>query len=203
MNIKYVTGDATLPEGDGRKIIAHVCNDGPAWGAGFVLALSARDKTPEEFYRRWAKGLIVDYSGYYNTSVPFHLGEIQIAPFDAAHQPLTWVCNMIAQMWVSPGEREFGIPLRYWALKLCLAKLNRQAKFGMASVHMPRIGCGLAGGEWSRVEEIIANTLVDVPVTVYDLPSPSAPEPKSIEYDFQDKLSPRDSEYFKDKDSTY
>jgi hypothetical protein len=42
-----------------------------------------------------------------------------------------------------------------------------------ASVHMPRIGCGLAGGEWGRVESIVRDTLCaeGIEVTVYDLPS--------------------------------
>jgi O-acetyl-ADP-ribose deacetylase (regulator of RNase III) len=41
-----------------------------------------------------------------------------------------------------------------------------------ATVHMPRIGCGLAGGDWERVETIIQNTLgvAEVPAVVYDLP---------------------------------
>ncbi|WP_285749234.1 hypothetical protein [Lentzea sp. NBRC 105346] len=35
---------------------------------------------------------------------------------------------------------------------------------------MPRIGCGLAGGEWDRIEPLITSELVDhdIPVTVYD-----------------------------------
>jgi hypothetical protein len=35
---------------------------------------------------------------------------------------------------------------------------------------MPRIGCGLAGGEWSIVEPLIEEHLVKVgvPVTVYN-----------------------------------
>jgi len=39
-----------------------------------------------------------------------------------------------------------------------------------ASVHMPRIGCGLAGGRWEEIEPIIGRTLIKngVPVTVYD-----------------------------------
>ncbi|MEX3101111.1 MULTISPECIES: Appr-1-p processing protein [unclassified Streptomyces] len=39
-----------------------------------------------------------------------------------------------------------------------------------ASVHMPRIGCGLAGGAWPRVEPLIAERLVreGIAVTVYD-----------------------------------
>jgi len=37
---------------------------------------------------------------------------------------------------------------------------------------MPRIGCGLAGGDWHTVEAIIGRTLCagGVPVHVYDLP---------------------------------
>jgi hypothetical protein len=35
---------------------------------------------------------------------------------------------------------------------------------------MPRIGCGLAGGEWSRVEPLILSHLSDqgLAVTIYD-----------------------------------
>jgi hypothetical protein len=35
---------------------------------------------------------------------------------------------------------------------------------------MPRIGCGLAGGKWSRVEPLITERLVrrGIAVTVYD-----------------------------------
>lgn len=38
---------------------------------------------------------------------------------------------------------------------------------------LPRIGCGLAGGTWERVEELIALNLSlrGIPVTVYDLAS--------------------------------
>lgn len=36
---------------------------------------------------------------------------------------------------------------------------------------MPRIGCGLAGGTWDRMEPVIQAALADqgIPVTVYDL----------------------------------
>jgi hypothetical protein len=35
---------------------------------------------------------------------------------------------------------------------------------------MPRIGCGLAGGAWSRIEPLITARLTarSIPVTVYD-----------------------------------
>jgi O-acetyl-ADP-ribose deacetylase (regulator of RNase III) len=39
-----------------------------------------------------------------------------------------------------------------------------------ASVHMPRIGCGLAGGKWERIEPLITHRLTErgITVTVYD-----------------------------------
>ncbi|MCT2277673.1 hypothetical protein M3G91_08560 [Micromonospora chalcea] len=49
------------------------------------------------------------------------------------------------------------------------AVADRAEELG-ASVHMPRIGCGLAGGSWQRIEPLIRQALSDrgIPVTVYD-----------------------------------
>ncbi|MEZ4800268.1 MAG: hypothetical protein R2809_10945 [Flavobacteriales bacterium] len=38
--VNYVTGDATIPQTNGNKIIVHVCNDIGGWGKGFVMAIS-------------------------------------------------------------------------------------------------------------------------------------------------------------------
>ena len=35
------------------------------------------------------------------------------------------------------------------------------------TVHMPKIGCGLAGGDWNRVENIIKNTFINSNIEVY------------------------------------
>jgi O-acetyl-ADP-ribose deacetylase (regulator of RNase III) len=42
-----------------------------------------------------------------------------------------------------------------------------------ASVHMPRIGCGLAGGRWELIEPMIVTRLSDrdVAVVIYDFDS--------------------------------
>jgi O-acetyl-ADP-ribose deacetylase (regulator of RNase III) len=149
--ITYLIGDATQPRGDGPKIIVHVCNDIGAWGAGFVIALSRRWPQPEAAYRSLAAR---------------PLGLVQFVKVS----PGITVANMVAQHGIGRG-RDGSIPLRYDALADCLAKVTEQALSSGASVHMPRIGCGLAGGEWSKVETIIESTLCafDVPVFVYDL----------------------------------
>lgn len=152
--INYVNGDATKPIGDGNKIIAHICNDVGGWGSGFVVAVSRRWRAPETAYRSW-----------FGSKKDFALGEIQLVQVDSE----TWVANMIAQHRVHFDENG-NPPIRYSHLNDCLNKLAVHAKSLSASIHAPRMGCGLAGGSWDRVEPLIVHNLVnqEIPVTIYD-----------------------------------
>ena len=154
-NIIYIKGDATEPVGTGPKYIVHICNDIGAWGAGFVVALSEKWPEPEDSYRKWNQ-----------TGVGFGLGSIQPV---AVSEDIT-VINMIAQHGIrrAPSGKP---PIRYEFLKQCLEKVATEAAQVGASVHMPRIGCGLAGGLWEVVEGIIKETLIkhNINVIVYDL----------------------------------
>lgn len=155
--ITYVRGDATRPHGDGPRIIAHCCNDEGKWGAGFVLALSKRWPQPEADYRDWYRQ---------GPGAGFVLGATELVRVE----PDLWVANMIGQHGI---RRSGGVaPIRYDALGMALGLLADHAQILQASVHMPRIGCGLAGGTWNKVEPLIAQNLTGrgVPVTVYDLP---------------------------------
>lgn len=153
--IRYVIGDATRPEVQGNRFICHVCNDIGAWGKGFVLALSKRWKEPEARFREWHAR---------KTDPPFELGQVQFVEVE----PTLWVVNMIGQRGIRGGRNV--TPIRYEAVADCLTKVARRAQELDASVHMPRIGCGLAGGEWPRIEAIILETLgvAGIAVTVYD-----------------------------------
>lgn len=55
-------------------------------------------------------------------------------------------------------------PLDYEALTLCLRKIN--FKFKGKHIGLPKIGAGLAGGDWDRIKEIIKTELCDCDVTV-------------------------------------
>ena len=131
MTITYLKGDATLPQADGNKIIAHVCNDIGGWGKGFVLAISRRWPEPERAYRAWYRD---------RASNDFALGAVQFVQVQAD----IWVANMIGQHGVRAGPE--GLPIRYDAVSACLAWVAQEADALKASVHMPRIGCWLAGG---------------------------------------------------------
>jgi O-acetyl-ADP-ribose deacetylase (regulator of RNase III) len=152
--ISYVKGDATSPQGEGAKVILHICNDIGGWGKGFVLAISRRWKEPESAYRAW-----------HSSGGGFALGEVQLVQVE----PLVWVANLIGQHGISAGPS--GPPIRYDAVATCLRKTGDKAIALAASAHMPRIGCGLAGGEWSKIAPLVQEHLADrgVAVTVYDL----------------------------------
>ncbi|MFF7790530.1 Appr-1-p processing protein [Streptomyces sp. NPDC007991] len=153
--ITYVRGDATVPSVKGVKVIAHVCNDIGGWGKGFVLALSRRWPEPEAAYRAWHR----DRAGN-----DFGLGAVQFMQVERH----VWVANMIGQRGTKTGSK--GVPVRYEAIDTALAALAARAGELGATVHMPRIGCGLAGGKWSRIEPLIEERLIrrGIPVTVYD-----------------------------------
>jgi O-acetyl-ADP-ribose deacetylase (regulator of RNase III) len=153
-DIQYIKGDATSPQSEDNKIIVHICNDIGGWGKGFVMAISKRWKKPENQYREWFK-----------SKDGFELGKVQ---FVHVEEDL-WVANLIGQHKINKDENG-NAPIRYDAIEDGLKELSLFAKENNASVHMPRIGCGLAGGKWEMIEPIILKTLSEnnIEVTVYD-----------------------------------
>jgi len=122
-----------------------------------VLALSARWSQPELSYYAWFDG---------RASNDFGLGKVQLVQVERD----IWVANLIGQRDVVAGPD--GPPVRYDAIEQALSDLASTALALVASVHMPRIGSGLAGGDWAVIEAIIKRTVANagVSVTVYDLP---------------------------------
>lgn len=154
MEINYLKGDATNPVSEGNKIIVHICNDIGGWGKGFVMAISAKWPEPEKQYRLW-----------YKSQRDFVLGEVQIVRVESD----IWVANLLGQRGINKDERG-NPPVRYDAIQTGLNKVALFAKENGASVHMPRIGCGLAGGKWEQMEPVIIHSLLEnsIRVTVYD-----------------------------------
>ena len=155
MGIEYRKGDATSPLKSGNKIIVHVCNDIGGWGRGFVMAISKKWKKPEEYFRNW-----------YSSKENFALGEVQLVKVEED----IWIANLIGQHDIK-ADRNGIPPIRYDAISKGLNKIAGMTIQFKATVHMPRIGCGLAGGNWEEMKKIVMKELIDkgVSVTVYDL----------------------------------
>ena len=146
MPLTIEPGDATdasaFPYG---CIIAHVVNDVGAWGKGFVVPLAKRyPRARSEYRHAWRK---------------YKLGGIQTVTMRG--EPVV-VANMFAQHGIGTGRRR----LRYGALRRCLRRVAVVAREIDATILMPKIGCGLAGGDWDVVRGIIEEETTGVDVVV-------------------------------------
>jgi hypothetical protein len=144
--MNYLKGDATHPQGEGLKLLCHIVNDKSVWGSGFVLALSRRWKEPELMYR----------------AIPTkELGMIQAVKVEND----IIVVNMIAQTLYKTYSNK--VPLNYTALVKCLKKVNKLAIANNATIHAPKFGSGLGGGNWKVIEQLIEE-IITVPVFIYE-----------------------------------
>lgn len=159
-SVTTVRGDATELRGQGTRILAHVVNDkAMLWGAGFGLAVRKKWPKVQSAFRDWA------------TTNPdqFKLGNVFMSH---VNQDIV-VFQMICQRGYGPSPKP---RLRYAALRSCLEKLGQNAEKQQASIHMPRIGTGHAGGSWNIIVELVDEVLCSrgLHVTLYELPNAPA-----------------------------
>lgn len=161
--IKYVTGNILDSEADA---ILHQVNCQGTMGAG--LAKQIKDCYPHvyEKYRTACtkdkfecRALGLDKSRL--------LGKIQIIPKQHHSENES---NIASQVIVNLFAQEFfGRDRRYTdydALRSCLRKVNE--RFAGQTVAIPYfMGCGLAGGSWDIVLEIIVREFQDCNVLIY------------------------------------
>lgn len=120
-------------------VIAHICNNVGLFGAGFALAIAQKHPSVQQAYTER------------HQQEPFDLGEVQFVEVGNL-----FFANMIAQN----GVRSFRNPrpIKYNSLEFCLMEVYSFAKNKELPVVMPRIGAGLAGGDWQVIEKIIRDT---------------------------------------------
>jgi len=128
--IQYLIGDATDPRGEGEKIVAQVVNDAtPRWGGGFARVVANRWRAAQDDFIAWTQ----------QERSHLQLGQYRLFRVGAGLS----LFHMIAQH----GYGESVKPrIRYHHLETCLNALSGIARQKSASVHMPRIACGQAGG---------------------------------------------------------
>lgn len=146
--IEYHTGDLfEEAERWARPIcIAHVCNNVGAWGAGFTKGLSTHYPKAETAFREWAASRAPGLPAY-------GLGATQVV----RGSDNVWVANMVAQVGVGRDRQRID----YRALEACLVQAVAAGPY--AAFLVPRLGCGLAGGSWARVEEILGRVFASGP----------------------------------------
>lgn len=150
--VKVVYGDVL---NSGEKIIAHQVNCVGIMGGG--IAHQIKEKYPEvykEYFDLCDENL---YDDFLFGNMNF-LGTVQPVKTNDG----VTILNCFAQ-----GKTVGSIPLtNYDAFRKCMKTIN--ASYKGERISMPyKIGCGLAGGDWSTVSRIIEEEMVDCDVVLY------------------------------------
>lgn len=77
---------------------------------------------------------------------------------------------MVMNLYTQFNYNRFEDLFEYEAFEKICKELNRFARDHRASISMPLIGAGLAGGDWKRISKIIEEN-IEQPVIVYVLPN--------------------------------
>ncbi len=122
-----------------RKVIAHGCNTQGAFGAGIAKQIARLYPIAKAAYLNKYQ-----HDGW-------ELGEIQVVPVT--------IDKIIVNMATQDNFGRNGIHVDYKACELAFKKLLRYCEAHWLHIAIPKIGSGLGGGEWSRIEEILLKVL--------------------------------------------
>jgi O-acetyl-ADP-ribose deacetylase (regulator of RNase III) len=133
------------------RVIIHGCNAQGKMNSG--VAKTIRNRFPQAYK---------EYISKYEES-GLSPGEIILAEEDGY-----LIVNAITQEFYGYDGKQY---ISYRALSECLKRLANhlpRSEYSDEPIAMPRIGCGLGGGDWTEIEPLIALYLRDFRVKVYD-----------------------------------
>lgn len=140
--IEYLTGDLLEAPVDA---IAHGCNCEKKMNAGIALQIA----------RKYPEAAQADAA--LKSSPEERLGTIAAVPVEGKH---AYVINCYTQL-TAAG------PVDYHALRRCMEDLCAFCEEHHLSLGIPKIGSGLGGGDWHKIEAIIKDVFHDSKIAVY------------------------------------
>jgi len=142
--IKYVDGDLiALAKAGHFDVIGHGCNCFCNMGAGIAKAIK----------HEWPAAAEADY---HTTSGDMN----KLGKFSQIQCGKVVILNLYTQY--RYGGRKANVD--YMAIRNCMKAIK--VRYGRLRIGLPLIGCGLAGGNWDRVECIIEEELEGCDVTI-------------------------------------
>lgn len=144
-------------------IVPHVCNNLNLFGAGFAAAVADHYPIVKENYHLLG-----------NTFLKNNLGYTQFVTVKKepvyGHQII--FANMIAQNGVASASNTR--PLNYFYLAQSMYKVAHfiHTNFDIdnkVQIHAPKFGCGLAGGNWNFIKDLINDIWNKYPIFIYQL----------------------------------
>jgi O-acetyl-ADP-ribose deacetylase (regulator of RNase III) len=167
MNYQEIEGDLIKLAKEGRfDVITHGCNCLSKMGAGIAPQMAKAFGVDKFEMELWGATIMklgcIDWQ-------TFVLGQNAMWNLEDADnkkgEKELFVINSYTQMRYGRNHTD-GVskPLDYEALTLCMRKINYE--FYGHHIGLPKIGAGLAGGDWNRIKQIIQTELKDMKVSV-------------------------------------
>ena len=154
--IRYVHGNVLEPRGPGIKVVCQLVNNlARRWGGGIARQAAKRFPSAEREFGTWLTNLPRDR----------RLGQVHFS------QPTRNI--VITSIVGQAGLGRSLVPrIDYRAIETGLAHVARFASTRGATVHLPQIGTGSAGGNWEAIRDLIEEEFVQsgLPVTIYTPP---------------------------------
>lgn len=135
-------------------VFVHGCNCQNAMGAG--IAKTVRECIPEAFEAdmRTKKG---DRA---------KLGTIGIVPVKSTPYECSYVINAYTQFYYGRG-----VNADYEAIDACFEKIAAFMRdMSLTELTMPKIGAGLARGDWEKIEPLVVKHFPDITVNIHYKP---------------------------------
>ena len=145
--IEYHQGDLLASD---CNVLAHGCNCFHSFGAGIAKQFKAQ--YPESF-----EADLSTWSGDPNKLG--NLSQVQVGDI--------WIFNLYTQFRYGYPPMQVDYEAVFTSLELMRQHLITKQCLTSSKIGMPKIGCGLAGGDWEIVSRIIEEVFPDVTIHVY------------------------------------
>lgn len=145
--IKYIQGDLFDSKAD---IIAHGCNCRGGYGSGVAKTMAQKFPKAKSYYLEK-----YDEDGW-------DLGDVQFVTVVGGKI----IANCATQDEYYPRNKCHA---DYPAIRKCMEQVRDFAKANGYSIAIPKIGAGLAGGDWNTIEGILKDVFANYDITVYYL----------------------------------
>lgn len=141
-------------------VVPHVCNNIDLFGAGFAAAVSKHYPIVKENYHLLGKNFLRNNPGY--------VQYVKVLE-DKNYEHSLIFANMIAQN--STISKSNPRPLNYRHLVQSMIDIDKFIKSKYQEqkieIHMPKFGCGLAGGNWNFISDLIDDIWKDHNIYLY------------------------------------
>lgn len=152
MITRYIKGDITETE---LKYIAHGVNCQNVMGSGVAKSLFTKWPEVKDSYHMFCESVL----GYLNN--------VQLVACNQNTSDEVYVFNCFTQEFYGYDNKRY---VNYAAIVKCFSYLVKELSRFDTPLAIPKIGCGLAGGDWNIVEQLINDTVGDdLEVWVYEL----------------------------------